>query len=77
MFQGSDLINLRNFIKDDMDFIWDLKSDTENSLFIFPYSKVKHLNSLNDDNILHLIIEDKNNNKHVGYIILAGLRNLN
>ncbi|WP_410491876.1 hypothetical protein QMA40_30260 (plasmid) [Bacillus thuringiensis] len=59
------------------DFICDLKSNTENWKFIIPCSKVKYLNSLNDDNILHLIIEDKNNNKHIGYIILAGLRNLN
>ncbi|EMN7730504.1 GNAT family N-acetyltransferase [Bacillus cereus] len=77
MFEGSDLINLRNTMKDDVDFIYNLESNTENSRFIIPWSKVKHLNSLNDDNILHLIIENKNNNKPVGYIILAGLRNPN
>ncbi|MCU5331089.1 hypothetical protein ACQJ2X_25165 [Bacillus wiedmannii] len=51
MFEGSDLINLRNTMKDDVDFIYNLESDIENSRFIIPWSKVKHLNSLNDDNI--------------------------
>lgn len=37
---------------------------------------MKHLDSLTEDNILHLIIEDKNKNR-VGYIILAGLINPN
>lgn len=77
MFEDSYLINLRNTTKDDIDFICDLESDIENSQFIIPWSKVKHLNSLTDDNLLHLIIEDKNNNTRVGYIILAGIRNPN
>nr|WP_320750055.1 GNAT family protein [Bacillus thuringiensis] len=76
MFQNSFLINLRKTVQDDMDYICDLESDTENSQFIIPWSKVKHLDSLTDDNILHLIIEGKNKN-HVGYIILAGLINPN
>ncbi|MGA4466842.1 GNAT family N-acetyltransferase [Bacillus bombysepticus] len=76
MFQNSFLINLRKTVQDDVDFICDLESDSENSQFIIPWSKVKHLDSLTDDNILHLIIEDKNKNR-VGYIILAGLINPN
>lgn len=56
MFEDSYLINLRNTKKDDIDFIFDLESDMENSQFIIPWSKVKHLNSLTDDNLLHLII---------------------
>ncbi|MEB9972499.1 GNAT family N-acetyltransferase [Bacillus cereus] len=77
MFQNSFLINLRKTVQDDMDFICDLESKSENSQFVIPWSKVKHLDSLTDDNILHLIIEDRNNRKRVGYIILTGLINPN
>lgn len=77
MCEDSCLINLRSSKKDDIDFIFDLESDIENSPFIIPWSKEKHLTSLYDDDLLYLIIEDKNNNTRVGYIILAGLKNPN
>lgn len=77
MFQESPLINLRNTMKEDIEFICVLESDIENSQFIIPWSKDKHIKSLTENDILHLIIEDKNNNKLVGYIILAGLTNPN
>ncbi|WP_313800320.1 GNAT family protein [Cytobacillus sp.] len=73
----SGIISLRNTEIKDLDFICSLESDDENAKFIIPWSKEKHKKAIENIDILHLIIEDRNGNYPVGYIIIAGLENPN
>jgi diamine N-acetyltransferase len=77
VFQESKLIRLRYTTLKDLEFVCSLESDKENAQYIIPWSKERHEKSLEDKDILHLIIEEKSNNIAVGYIILAGLMNPN
>ncbi|GIN87506.1 hypothetical protein J6TS2_38920 [Heyndrickxia sporothermodurans] len=77
MFQESQMIHLRKTKTEDIDFVCALESEKENAQFIIPWSREKHIQSLTDDDILHLMIEEKESNNLVGYIILAGLNNHN
>lgn len=73
----SELLTLRKTELSDLDFICRLESEGENSKYIIPWSKEKHEKSLENTDILHLIVEDVNGNRPVGYIIIAGLENTN
>lgn len=68
-------IRLRKSMSEDLDFVLGLEELLENSQFIIPWTKEKHLESLTNKDILHLVMEDKINNTRIGYIILAGLTN--
>jgi diamine N-acetyltransferase len=57
----------------DLDMILKLESDPENAEFIRQWSRNKHLESLSDANIAHLVIETVGKKMTVGYIILLGL----
>lgn len=52
-----------------------MENDIENSQFIFPNSKEEHINLLKDNNIEHLLLSE--NNKTIGFVILAGLKDKN
>lgn len=58
----------------DIDYIVALELDTENALFIKHWPPARHLAALQDDDQLHLIIEN-NAGKPVGFVMLAGLQN--
>lgn len=77
MFKNSSLINMRKTNKEDVAYVYDLEWNEENASFIIPWPKEKHMKALLDEDILHLIIEDKLEQKQVGYAILAGLTNPN
>jgi len=71
----SDVLKLRESKKDDLNYIKKTESDPRNKPYIFQWSKEKHLNTMKDEDFLHIIIEEKSSNEPVGYIIMAGLLN--
>lgn len=77
MFKESELLTLRKTELSDIDFICGLESEEENAKFIIPWSKRMHEKSIENTNILHLIVQDRNTKCPVGYIIVAGLENNN
>lgn len=56
-----------------LDYVVALEQEEHNREFIFPYSKQKHRNILQDPDILHLLVKEKLNHEIIGFIILAGL----
>lgn len=67
-------ILLRPTTEADLDMILRLESDPENSEFIRQWSRKRHLDSMADSSIAHLVIETAGSKRAVGYIILLGLQ---
>ena len=59
-----------------IDKIISMEMNSENSQFIFPNSREEHKNLIKDENIEHLLLKSKNN-KIIGFVILAGLKDQN
>jgi RimJ/RimL family protein N-acetyltransferase len=70
-------IVLRNTREADINYVVDVEQRPDNALYVGQWTKEQHLNSLYQEDILHLIIEDKTTNEPVGYVIMAGLANSN
>ena len=65
-------LNLRKTEINDLAFVIDTENDVENRSFIGQWTFEKHRESLTDEDIIHLIIENKQGEK-IGYAILSGL----
>ncbi|MCC5912558.1 MAG: GNAT family N-acetyltransferase [Clostridiaceae bacterium] len=66
-------IILRNTQEEDLDFVVNCEQETENAQYVGQWTKEQHRKVLLQEDILHLIVEEKDTNKAAGYIILAGL----
>ena len=75
MLIESDRLTLRKTVDKDIDTI--LKIERDNSEFLFPYSELRHKESISNVDELHLIITNKSDTKIVGFVVLAGLKNEN
>ena len=69
----SDILSFRESKKNDLNYIKKTESDPQNKPYIFQWSKKKHLETMGNDDNLHIIIEEKSTGNPVGYIIMAGL----
>jgi len=70
-------IRLRNTTKDDLDFVFNTEQETENRIFVSAWTREQHLSALASEDLAHLVIEETNDGRRVGYIILAGLADEN
>lgn len=70
-------IVLRNTREADINYVVDFEQRPDNALYVGQWTKEQHLNSIYQEDILHLIVEDKPTNKPVGYVIIAGITNSN
>lgn len=70
-------IRLRNTTEEDIDFVFDTEQTTENRIFVSPWTREQHISAVVSEDLAHLIIEEINGGKRVGYIILAGLTDEN
>lgn len=68
------MINLEETTIKDLDFIISIEKD--NSAFVFPNTFEEHLDQLENEDIKYLSLRTENN-KLVGFVILAGLKNAN
>lgn len=75
LFIESDLIKFRATLTADLEFVKTAESDAENSRFVSQWTIEQHLNTIGDDDQLHIIIEEKNTTKKIGYILFAGIQN--
>ena len=56
-----------------LDYIVSLEQEEYNREFIFPYTRQKHLSSLQNSDILHILVKETLNHEIIGFIILAGM----
>lgn len=70
-------VRLRRTREDDLDFVLDAEQCEENRTFILPWARERHAAALTSEDLAHLIIETEADGSRVGYIILAGLADMN
>jgi len=75
--EKSDIIVLRFTEESDLDFVVNSEREDENADYVVQWSREEHFNALQQEDIMHLIVEDKNTHKAVGYVIIAGLQSSN
>ena len=68
-------IALRSVSLDEVDYIFELEALPENSRFVMPYTRERHLQAIASADEELLIVCDKNTNALLGFVILAGLTN--
>jgi diamine N-acetyltransferase len=73
----SERICLRLTTESDLSFVLETEYQEENSQFIIPWSKQQHRAALQDEDVLHAIIETDVEKRAIGYVIIKGLRNVN
>jgi diamine N-acetyltransferase len=61
----------------DINFVVQLECEKENKLYVGQWNEKQHLASLSNSDIEHFIIKKRSNKEPIGYIILAGLQNVN
>lgn len=66
---------LRATVLDDIGLIVGWERDPENSPFIVPWEKQRHMAAMTDPDIQHLVVEAQG--LPVGFVILAGLSSVN
>ncbi|MFD3257563.1 GNAT family N-acetyltransferase [Paenibacillus lentus] len=73
----SSKILLRRSNLSDLEFILTLESKEENKPYITIWERRQHEHAIHDENIAHMIIEDKQLSKPVGFVIISDLHNNN
>lgn len=76
MLIQSAVLDLRKTEISDLTFVLDAETDLDNTPYIGQWTFEQHLESLTNEDMVHLIIENKQGDK-VGYVILTGFLNLN
>lgn len=77
IIEKSDIIVLRSTEESDLNFVVDSERGDENANYVVQWSREEHSNALQQEDIMHLIVEDKNTHRAVGYVIIAGLKSSN
>jgi RimJ/RimL family protein N-acetyltransferase len=75
--EKSDLIILRNTREEDLGFVIHCEYLPENAQYVGQWTKEQHRSSLFQEDILHLIVEERATKQPVGYVIIAGITNSN
>jgi RimJ/RimL family protein N-acetyltransferase len=70
-------ISLRPTKHEDIRYVVQAEQSLENRSFVGQWSESEHLSSLNNNDLLHMILERTSDNEPVGYFILAGIENKN
>lgn len=70
-------ILIRNTREADIDYVIDFEQRPDNALYVGQWTKEQHINSLYQEDVLHLIVEDIITYEPVGYVIMAGLTDPN
>lgn len=76
MFMISELIDLRLTTEQDLDFVLGAEQDGNNRRFIGQWSREKHAAAITDEDMLHLILQEKSG-RPAGYVIITGLQDPN
>lgn len=57
----------------DLDEVMHIEGQEENKRFVYVWSKERHLQAIEVSDEMHLVIRDKEDERILGYILLAGL----
>ncbi|WP_239617308.1 GNAT family N-acetyltransferase [Cohnella mopanensis] len=76
MIAYSEMLNLRKTEKEDLNFVLATETETDNTPFIGQWTFEEHIEALENNDVIHLIIENKQVGR-IGYIILTGLLDRN
>lgn len=75
--EKSNLIILRNTREDDLSFVINSERDHDNAQYVGQWTNEQHMHALNEEDFLHLIVEERATEKSVGYLIMSGITNPN
>ena len=70
-----DKILIRSTEIADLDYVMSTESNKDNSVYVAIWSKQQHIDAINNDDIAHLVVEEKGSGKNVGYLLIFGLTN--
>ncbi len=73
----SERLIIRRTQKEDIKYVLKAEYEEENTQYVGQWAEEQHINSLLQDDIIHLIIEEKASARFLGYIIIAGITNPN
>jgi diamine N-acetyltransferase len=68
-------LGLRNTLIEEVDVVYDLESQPENSRYVMSYAIERHKEVIDSEDEEHLVVCDKATGEIMGYVILAGLSN--
>jgi diamine N-acetyltransferase len=71
------IIGITETVYSHIDFIIDIEAEQENKNFITAYDRNRHVQVIDSKDEQHLTVWNKNTNEIIGFIILAGLENMN
>ena len=77
IYEESKTIILRNTKESDLDFVVKAEQQPVNAQYVGQWTIERHRDALSEEDVLHLVVEEKNTKKQVGYVIIAGLKNPN
>lgn len=69
----NDIVRVRASLESDIDYIMKTESDPSNSPYVFQWTYDQHKAAMENPDILHLLIEDKDTSEPAGYMIVAGV----
>ena len=70
------LIQIRPTQVDDLAFVLQAEHDPANAPFVEQWPHDRHVAALTDSDFAHCIVERRSDGQSIGYIILAGLKNV-
>jgi diamine N-acetyltransferase len=72
----SETLRLRSTREEDLDYVISIEQAEENKRFIMPWEWEQHRAALSNTDLAHLIIETVEENRVVGFVLIAGLENV-
>lgn len=73
----SKIINIRLTEEKDLAYVIEAENAPLNAPFVSQWSKEQHLQAIIDEDIMHLIVEDRIKGEAIGYAIIAGILDKN
>ena len=77
VLEQNDSINLQRTLLEDLEYVMGAERDPENSPFVGQWTFEEHQIALDDFDLLHLLVQTKQDNRRIGFAILTGLQNQN
>ncbi len=73
----SNRLQIRRTTGQDINFVLEAESDSENRQYVGQWNKEEHLQALSDPDIFHILLVSRDDQQKIGYAIIAGLENSN
>jgi RimJ/RimL family protein N-acetyltransferase len=77
VLEQNDSIILQRTLLKDLEYIMSAERDPENSPFVGQWTFEEHQIALDNSDLLHLLVQKKQDNRRIGFAILTGLQNPN